>query len=197
MKTLVIGATGTIGRIVATTLEHRGHEVIRASRNGEESVDVNDADSIRSLFERVGTVDAVVVAVGSVPFRPLADLTRTHYVSAFTGKTLAQIEVVRHALDHVADGGSITLTSGVLAREPIATGAAAAMANGALEAFVITAAAEAPRGIRINAVSPDVLASSPGYHSSFPGHRPVSDQEVSDAYVRAVDGVIRGRILSV
>lgn len=197
MQALVIGATGTIGKIVATALEFRGHEVIRASRSSEQPVDVTDAASVQALFERVGTVDAVVVAAGSVPFRPLTELTRDDYAAAFTGKTLAQIEVVRQALAHVVDGGSITLTSGVLAREPIATGAAAAMANGALESFVITAAAEAPRGIRINAVSPDVLASSPGYHAAFPGQRPVTDQEVSDAYVRSVEGIVNGRILAV
>ncbi|MEE6387790.1 MULTISPECIES: short chain dehydrogenase [Microbacterium] len=197
MKALVIGATGSIGGVVAATLDVRGHEVVRASRSGEQSVDVTDPASLRSLFERVGPVDAVVVAVGSVPFKPLVDLDRDDYLAAFTGKTLAQLDVVREALSHVTDGGSITLTSGVLAREPIATGAAAAMANGALESFVITAAAEAPRGIRINAVSPDVLANSPGYFSTFPGHRPVTDDEVGQAYVRAVEGIVTGRVLPV
>ena len=197
MKALVIGATGSVGGVVAAPLDVRGHEVVRASRSGEQGVDVTAPASIRSLFERVGPVDAVVVAVGSVPFKPLTDLDRDDYLAAFTGKTLAQLDVVRVALDHVTDGGSITLTSGVLAREPIATGAAAAMANGALESFVITAAAEAPRGIRINAVSPDVLANSPGYFSTFPGHRPVTDDEVGQAYVRAVEGIVTGRVLTV
>lgn len=197
MKALVIGATGSIGSIVAATLESRGHTVVRASRSGEERVDVTDPASIRALFERVTDIDAVVVAAGSVPFKPLTELSRDDYLAAFTGKALAQIDVVREALAHVSDGGSITITSGVLAREPIATGAAAAMANGALESFVLTAATEAPRGIRINAVSPDVLDRSPGYHSAFPGHRPVGDAEVGDAYVRAVEGVITGRILEV
>ena len=197
MKALVIGATGSIGSIVAATLESRGHLVVRASRSGEERVDVTDPASIRALFARVTGIDAVVVAAGSVPFKPLTELGHDDYLSAFTGKALAQIDVVRKALSHVTDGGSITLTSGVLAREPIATGAAAAMANGALESFVLTAAAEAPRGIRINAVSPDVLERSPGYHSSFPGHPPVSDGGVGDAYVRAVEGIINGRILAV
>ncbi|MCT1480020.1 short chain dehydrogenase [Microbacterium sp. p3-SID336] len=197
MKALVIGATGSIGGVVAATLEERGHDVVRASRSGAQSVDVTDPESIRSLFARLGSVDAVVVAVGSVPFKPLTALARDDFLAAFTGKTLAQLDVVREALGHVSDGGSITLTSGVLAREPIATGAAAAMANGALESFVLTAAAEAPRGIRINAVSPDVLENSPGYFSAFPGHRPVTDAEVGRAYVRAVEGVVTGRVLAV
>ncbi|MFS0911005.1 short chain dehydrogenase [Microbacterium sp. 179-I 3D2 NHS] len=197
MRALVIGATGSIGGVVAETLESRGHEVVRASRRSDPSVDVTDPASISALFAAVGDVDAVVVAVGSAAFRPVTELRRDDVVHAFTAKTLAQIDVVLQALDHVRDGGSITLTSGVLAREPVAAGAAAAMANGALESFTITAAAEAPRGIRLNAVSPDVLANSPRYHAAFPGHRPVTDEEIGAAYVRAVEGIVSGRILRV
>lgn len=197
MKTVVIGATGTIGRIVAETLESRGHEVVRASRSGDVRVDLNDAASISELFATVDDIDAVVVAAGSVPFAHLTELDSDDYLAAFTSKTLSQIEVVRQALTALRDGGSVTLTSGVLSRDPISTGAAAAMANGALESFVITAAAEAPRGIRINAVSPDVLESSPGYHQLFAGHRPVSDVEVGRAYVLAVEGLVTGKTITV
>jgi len=197
MKTVVIGATGNIGRVVADALESRGHEVIRASRNGEVAVDVTDAASVAALFDSVTDIDAVVVAAGSVPFKHLTELSRDDYLSAFTSKTLSQIEVVRQAIAKIRDGGSITLTSGVLSRDPIATGAAAAMANGALESFVVTAAAEAPRGIRINAVSPDVLENSPGYHQLFAGHRPVSDAEIGRAYTLAVEGLVTGQTITV
>lgn len=194
---MVIGATGNIGRVVADALESRGHEVIRASRNGEVAVDVTDAASVAALFDTVTDIDAVVVAAGSVPFKHLTELDRDDYLTAFTSKTLSQIEVVRQAIAKIRDGGSITLTSGVLSRDPIATGAAAAMANGALESFVVTAAAEAPRGIRINAVSPDVLENSPGYHQLFAGHRPVSDAEIGRAYTLAVDGLVTGQTITV
>lgn len=194
MRALVVGATGTIGGIAARALEERGHEVLRASRSAELAVDVTDPSTIAALFERVGAVDAVVVAVGSVPFRPLTELTREDYEAGLTSKVLGQVEVVRQALGHVSDGGSITLTTGVLAQEPVATGAAASLANGALESFVVAAAATAPRGLRVNAVSPDVLASSPAYHAGFPGHRPVTDDEVARAFVRAVEGVGTGRV---
>lgn len=195
MRIIVIGATGHIGQVVADTLSTRGHEVLRASRGSEWTVDVADPTSVRALFAQAGTVDAVVVAAGSVPFRPVTELDRDDYLAAFTGKALPQIDAARVAFDHLSDGGSITLTTGVLAREPVATAAAAAAANGAVESWVITAAAEAPRGIRINAVSPDVLANSPGYHDLFAGHRPVEDDEIARAYVRAVEGVVTGRVL--
>lgn len=197
MKVLVIGANGNVGGVAAAALEERGHEVVRASRSTEPGVDITDPASISALFEAVGAVDAVVVASGAVPFRPVTELTHEDYLSGFLSKALSQIDVARAALDHVADGGSITLTTGVLSREPIATGAAAAAANGAVDAYVMVAAAEAPRGIRVNAVSPDVLANSPHYHPAFPGHRPVTDEEVGTAYVLAVEGLVNGRVLPV
>lgn len=197
MRILIIGATGHIGSVVAAALESRGHEVLRASRGSEWTVDITEPPSVRALLDRVGEVDAVVSAAGSVPFGHVTELTRDDYLAAFTSKALPQIGLVRDVLPHLRDGGSITLTTGVLAREPIPTAAAAATANGAVESFVITAAAEAPRGIRINAVSPDVLENSPGSHALFAGHRPVSDDEVARAYIRAVEGPVTGRVLKV
>lgn len=195
MKILIIGATGQVGRTAVEALD--GHEIVSASRNGDPAVDVTDPSSIERLFAAVGQVDAVIVAVGEVPFRPLGDLGRDDYESAFRGKVLSQLDVVRIGTSYVRDGGSITLTSGILAREPIATGAAASLANGAIESFVLAAATELPRGIRINAVSPSVLEDAPAYHSSFPGFVTVSSHRVGQAFAKSVLGVQTGRVLAV
>ena len=196
MKILVIGATGLVGGAAADALEAFGDEVLRASKSSELAVDLTEVASIQALFERVGSVDAVVSAVGSVPFKPLADLTADDYLSAYRGKVAAQLDVVRIGTPHLSDGGSITLTTGILAREPIRTGAAAAMANGALESFVISAAAELPRGLRINAVSPTVLTEATGYHAFFPGFAPVPAADVGQAFVRSVHGVQTGQVFA-
>ncbi|MEU4015298.1 short chain dehydrogenase [Microbacterium sp. NPDC028030] len=195
MKILIIGASGHVGRAAVSALG--GHEIVAASRSGQPSVDVTDPRSIERLFDQVGEVDAVVAAVGSVPFAPLADLDRDDYEAALRGKVLSQLDIVRIGTRFVRDGGSFTLTSGILAREPIATGAAASLANGALEAFVLGAAPELPRGIRINAVSPSVLEDAPSYHSSFPGFVPVSSSRVGMAYAKSVLGVQTGEVLPV
>lgn len=195
MKILVIGATGHIGAVVASTLEARGHDVIRASRSSSPSVDITDPASVTDLFTTVGPVDSVIVASGSVPYKPVTELTRNDFIAGFESKTLGQIEVALQAFKHLKDAGSITFTTGVTAREPIATAAAPAAANGALESFVITAAAEAPRGIRINAVSPDLLENSPD-DAAFAGHRKVSDEEIGRAYVLCVEGIITGRTVA-
>ncbi|MFE7380355.1 short chain dehydrogenase [Streptomyces zhihengii] len=195
MRILLIGGTGTLGSAVHKALTGRGHEVVTMARgDGDLRYDITDPAQITALYAEAGRVDAVASAAGSVPYRPFAELTPDDFTAAFRGKVLAQIELVRQGLDHVAERGSFTLITGVLARVPVLTGSAASAANGALEAFVRAAAVEiAPR--RVNAVSPTVFTESLGrYGSVFPGMRPVPLAEVADAYVRSVEGAQTGQV---
>lgn len=193
MKVLIVGANGLLGSAAASALKDR-HEVIEASRSGNVAVDLTEPDSIQRMFDEIGTVDAVISCTGSVPFKPLADLTDKDFRAGFEDKVLGQVNLVRIGLSHITDGGSFTLTTGVLAREPILTGAAASLANGALESFVMAAAAELPRRIRINAVSPSVLAEATGYHEYFPGFSQVPANTVGRAYVKSVEGIQTGQV---
>lgn len=193
MKVLVVGANGLLGSAAVAALKGR-HEIIEASRTGQVSVDLTEPDSIERMFDEIGTVDAILSCTGSVPFKPLAELTDKDFRSGVEDKVLGQVNLVQIGVNHVSDGGSFTLTTGVLAREPILTGAAASLANGALESFVMAAAAELPRRIRINAVSPTVLAEATGYHEFFPGFSQVPADAVGRAFVKSVDGIQTGQV---
>lgn len=197
MRILLVGAGGHVGGVARAEFESRGHEVIAVSRSTDPGVDTSDPDSISALLKAVGRIDAIVVAVGSAAFKPVTELTREDYTEAFISKALGQVEFVTQGLDYLNDGGSITVTTGVLSREPVPTAAAAALVNGAVESFVISAAPELPRGIRINAVSPNVLANSPHFHDAFAGMVPVTDEQVAAAFVRSVEGNVTGRVLAV
>ncbi|MGO3886695.1 MAG: short chain dehydrogenase, partial [Mycetocola sp.] len=193
MRVIVIGASGTIGGAVADLLSGQ-HEVIRASRSSAPAVDLDNPDSVTDLFRRVGQVDAVVACTGSVPFKPWDQLSDDNYRSGLNSKLIGQISLARTAAEYLSDGGSITLTSGVLSTEPIPTGTAATVVNAGLDAFVRSSAGALGRGLRINAISPGVLVESPGYHSSFPGFEPVTAHRVALAYQRAVEGIDTGRV---
>jgi NAD(P)-dependent dehydrogenase (short-subunit alcohol dehydrogenase family) len=193
MKVIVIGATGTIGRAVADALA-TGHEVVRASRRGDVKVDIEDARSIAALFQQVKDVDAVVSCAGSARFVPLAQLTDADIAYSLQSKLMGQVNLIRQALGSVRAGGSVTVTSGVLARQPMPGGAAISMVNAGLEGFVRGAAAEAPRGVRVNAVSPPWVTEtlvalkmdpSPGLPAAT----------VARAYVAAVTGRASGETL--
>jgi len=60
----------------------------------------------------------------------------------------------------------------------------------------LPAATELPRGIRINCVSPDVIAESADDLPSFPGFTRVSARSVALAYLRAASNPYNGRILT-
>ncbi len=154
MRILVVGASGTLGSAICRELGSR-HEIVTAGRNsGDERVDVEDFASIQAMYQRVGTVDAVVSALGKVHFGALSDMTPDLMAIGLRNKLMGQVNLVLAGTPHVADGGSFTLISGILAHDPIKLGTSASLVNGAIESFVEAAAIELPRGIRINAVSP-------------------------------------------
>lgn len=102
------------------------------------------------------------------------------------------------AIPHLSDKGSITLISGILSEEPINWGVSASTVNGAIDHFVKAAACELPRGLRINVVSPTVLAESMDkYADFFPGLVPVPAARVALAYQKSVLGIQTGQVFRV
>ncbi len=196
MKLIVIGAGGMVGSAACNELAAR-HEIIKVGRNsGEVQADIVDRGSLDAMYRKTGKVDAVICTVGSVHFGPLTEFTEEQFMLGLTNKVMGQVNVVLAGMDHVNDGGSFTLTSGVLDRDPVRQGTGAATANGALGGFVVGAAVELPRGIRINVVSPGILqASAQEYGGLFPGHEPVSSERVGLAYAKSVEGAITGQVI--
>lgn len=198
MRILIVGAQGDIGKAVCAELEQR-HEIVRAGRsNGDVLVDIADLSSVEAMYEQAGHVDAVISTAGDVHFGPLQDFTTETFMSGLQNKVMGQVNLVLAGIDRLADDGSFTLTSGVLDRDPIRMGAGAATANGALGGFVVGAAIEMPRGLRLNVVSPGLLdVSVPRYGAWFPGHNPVSSKRVGRAYAKSVEGAITGQVIIV
>jgi NAD(P)-dependent dehydrogenase (short-subunit alcohol dehydrogenase family) len=195
MRILLIGATGTIGAAVASTLGAR-HEVIPVSRQkAHERVDIADFASLRALFARVGRVDAVVCAAGGAAFKPLGDLSDADFSFSLSNKLMGQVNVVRLGLASVTDNGSFTLTSGVLGQQPAPGSAAVSLVNAALEGFGRAAALEAPRGIRVNVVSPPWVTETLVAMGRPPdGGLPAA--AVARAYARSVEGTETGQVIS-
>ncbi|MFG2943528.1 short chain dehydrogenase [Streptomyces sp. NPDC048282] len=192
-KIIVIGATGTIGRAVADALETE-HEVIRASRNGSTRADLELPRSIEALFDAVGTVDAVICCAASGRLTPLTSPSDDEFTVGFNGKLLGQVALLRRALNHVRDGGSITLTSGTF-QEPTPGSSFGSLVNAGLEAFVQAAAIEMPRGLRVNVVSPGwVMETLAKLGMDIRGGTPLSD--VVHAYIEVLTGEMQGQTLA-
>lgn len=198
MKIIIVGARGAVGNTAVEALSGR-HEIIMAGKtSGDVQVNLEDVSSIRAMYDRVGKIDAVVCAVGHGHFGPVDEMTSEQFLKGINDKLMPQINLVLAGFDFVSDGGSFTLTSGVLNRDPIKGGSSAAAANGAIDGFVRGAAVELPRGIRINAVSPEVLeVSREKYDGFFHGHHHVSNDAVGLSFSKAVEGCLTGQVFIV
>jgi NAD(P)-dependent dehydrogenase (short-subunit alcohol dehydrogenase family) len=196
MRILNVGASGTVGRAVTEALTQRGHEVLAAHRGSpDRPVDLTDPDSIRRLVQGVGDLDAVVSTAGGTPFGPWDDLDREAWLTGLQNKLLGQVELVRQATEVVRVGGSFTLITGILGREPVRGSSIATAVNGALGAWVRASAGELWGRYRINAVSPTVLTESrEKYAATLPGFPLVDAAEVAQAYVRSVESMETGQV---
>lgn len=195
MRILLIGATGTIGKAIAAALSRR-HEVLLASRQQAPfHVDIADPASIRNLYAQVGKVGAVISAAGQARFKPLDELSDADFRFSVDNKLLGQVNVIRFGLGSVADNGSITITSGILAQQPTRGSGAVSLVNAGLEGFARAAALEAPRSIRINVVSPPwVTETLQALGMPLEGGLPAAT--VAQAYVGSVEGTATGQVIS-
>ncbi|HMK55331.1 MAG TPA: short chain dehydrogenase [Dissulfurispiraceae bacterium] len=194
MKIIVVGATGTIGRAIVQAIGSR-HEVIPASfGKAEIKVDIADKSSITKMYEKTGKVDAVISAAGMGKFGPMASLSDADFALGLANKLMGQVNLVRLGIDYVNDGGSFTLTSGILSRRPMPGSVAISMVNSALEGFGRAAALEMPRGIRINIVSPNwVIDTLKAFNMDPSIGTPV--EAVARTYIEALEGSMSGEVI--
>lgn len=198
MRILVIGGTGTLGQAVVKELSSRHEVVIAARQDGDVFVDITKLHSIENMYKTLGRLDSVILTTGTVHFGALDEMTESQYCIGLNNKLMGQVNTVLLGLPYVNNGGSFTLTSGILNRDPIRYGSSAAMVNGALDGFVKGAAIEMSRGLRINVVSPTVLEESmTDYADYFHGFMPVSAARAARAYSKSVEGNQTGQLYCV
>ncbi len=197
MKIILIGATGTIGKKVTAAFAEE-HEIIKAgSKSGDLQVDITSPESIEAFYKQAGAFDALVSVTGSGHFGALKAAKPSDFKKGFDSKLAGQVNLVLIGQHYINPKGSFTLTSGILAQDPVILGANLSAINGGINSFVIAAAIELENNVRINAVSPGVVEDSPGFFEAFPGHIPVAMDRVVAAYKKSVLGGITGQVINV
>lgn len=198
MRVLLVGASGTIGQRIYDRFAKK-HEIIRASRSGSDvEVDITSPISIEDMYHAAGKVDAVICAAGPAKFGAFSELTEDDFYIGVRGKMMGQVNLVRIGQNCVNDNGSFTLTTGILADDPIVGSAAVSLVNGGVNSFALATAQELPRGLRVNVVCPTVVEDSAEmYADYFSGFEPASMDRVVNGYVRSVEGKITGRIIRI
>nr|WP_288836897.1 short chain dehydrogenase [uncultured Flavobacterium sp.] len=195
MKIIIVGATGTMGTHLVKALENE-HKVIKvASKGGDIDTDITSIESIKNMFEQVGSFDALISTAGPTFVGPWNKLDDNTFRKGVEGKMMGQINLVLVGQHYINPKGSFTLITGALTEEPQINFANASAANGAVEGFVRAAAIELDNGIRINAVSPTVIEDSPQYFPYFPGEIPTTMRQLEFMFRKSVFGKVTGHII--
>ena len=175
-------------------LSERGHDVVRASRTSSHPVDATDPGSIARLFGSVGTVDAVVAALGSAPYKPLSELSHDDFLvrppqqDPRPDRPRADRHAVRGRrrlvhLDHWRPGpGTDSHRRRLLGRQRGPGG----LHHGCRRRV----AARHPD----QHCQPDRARRGHSHHPSFPGFTQVPAAAVGQAFVKAVEGVQTGQV---
>lgn len=197
MKILLIGANGTIGKKVSLRLTKK-HEIISVGKNsGDVQADISDFTSIEKMFQKIGKVDAIVNIAGDAKWDKFENLSEDDFYIGIKSKLMGQVNLVKLGKDYLNKGGSITLTTGILADHPVDKTTSAAMVNGAIHSFVKAVVLELD-GIRVNAVAADLVEDAKEkYEDYFPGHTPVPMNKVVDGYIKCIEGKINGEIVRI
>jgi len=184
MKILIIGAYGNVGRLAASGLEGK-HEIVTVGRNsGDIRADIASPADIDRIFSSVADIDACICAAGESATHRLQGLETRHIDVGIEQKLRSQINLVLKGMRSINDNGSFTLTSGKMGDLPAVGSIGKSVINAAVNSFVIAAAQELERGIRLNAVSHAKLGTVP-------------DDAVADAFRQSVESVDTGVIYRV
>ena len=198
MKILIIGGNGTIGNKVTSCFAENNEILIADRKSSAIKVDIADSNAIKLMFKKIGKVDAIICIAGEAKWDDFNKLSEEDYYIGLRSKLMGQVNLVRIGRKFLNPNGSITLSTGILADDPVVKTTSAAMVNGGIHSFVKAVALEIENGIRVNVVSLGMVEDAyDKYKNFFPGHNPIPMKKVVNAYVRSVLGKNNGEIIRV
>jgi NAD(P)-dependent dehydrogenase (short-subunit alcohol dehydrogenase family) len=173
-RIVIIGGTSGIGLAVARGALAEGAEVVVGSsqaanvetatrrlgnRSSGRVIDVKDEESVAAFFGEAGPFDHLVFTAGDWGGRGPRVMTETDFAKAadlYAVRHWGALATIKHGLPLMREGGSITLTNGMIAHRPRKGAALSTAMAGGIEHLTRGLAVDlAP--IRVNAVCPGAI----------------------------------------
>ncbi len=228
-KTAVVtGGSAGIGYAIARRFASLGAKVILASREPQRlataaqsignavaiPTDVSDPEQVQQLFEGLSQVDILVTCAGAAIFGAIDTVSVAEAKSLFEGRFFGQLAAAHYAVPKMPPGSVIIFCSGIAASVGLPNYSAGSALCGAVNSMARSLAVElAPRGIRVNAISPGLIEGTDiqsnlskerkenltsSAVARIPLNRAGNSDEVADAaFFLATCGYVTGQIIEV
>jgi NAD(P)-dependent dehydrogenase (short-subunit alcohol dehydrogenase family) len=171
---LITGGSTGIGLASAVLFQKEGAEVIVTGRNADAIAaaqkelgpgaltvvsDTSKLADIKSLIgqikEKFGRIDIVFANAGIAKFQPFGEIGESFFDQHFDINVKGLYFTIQAALPLIPQGGTILLTASVVSKKGFPGSSVYAATKAAVRSFGRTLATElAPRGIRVNTLSP-------------------------------------------
>lgn len=172
----VTGASGTLGKAIASSLAKHGARVVVSSRRvavfEDEScihnlpLDINDRTAVDCAADAImaehGRLDGLVTSTTLPVFGDFLELDDDQWRQVFETKFMGTVRAIRAALPHFLRQGEgrVVVLSGRGALHPSPFHLPGSSVNGALNTLVTgLSALYGPKGVRFNALSPGSIRS--------------------------------------
>ena len=173
---VIVGGSSGIGKATAAAVLALGGRVTIVSRNEDKlkraaadlghgdrvawkSLDIMEDAGVTRYFGSLAdrSVDHLVITASSAVHGPFAEVSTGLLHGMFEAKFWGPYKVARACLPKLADGGSITLFSGVLSRRPGVNCSGLGAVNAAVEGLARGLALELGPRLRVNCCSPGMV----------------------------------------
>jgi len=170
---LVIGGVGGIGGAISQRFASEGAHVFATSRKGGDSTskagttgsirviqaDASENADRKRVFEHIASerarIDVLVINAGLSEYAPLENITEDHFDRTFGLNVRSLVFAAQGAIDLMRHGGTIVLIGSIAGDIGTKGYGVYGASKAAIRSFARTFANElAPRGIRVNVVSP-------------------------------------------
>ncbi|CDZ51747.1 SDR family NAD(P)-dependent oxidoreductase [Neorhizobium galegae] len=170
---LVVGGHGGIGGAVSQRFAQEGAQVYATSRKGTDGVseaigdgsirplqaDVSNTPDLNRVFEQIkleqGRIDVLVVNAGLSEYAPLEEISEDHFDRTFGLNVRSLVFAAQGATNLMQPGGTIVLIGSIAGDIGTKGYGVYGATKAAVRSFTRTWANElAPKGIRVNVVSP-------------------------------------------
>jgi len=175
---VITGGSSGIGLATARRFIADGSQVIITGRNQEaldaavaelgdramgirgDVANLEDLDYVfAEIRKRFGRVDVLFANAGIAPFAPFEAVTEEHFDGLFDVNVRGLFFTVQKALPLFSERASVILNASVVAQSGLANTSIYSATKAAVRSLGRTLAAElSPRGIRVNVVSPGLIA---------------------------------------